>query len=149
MEIREIINSTISYEYVAIDGNIFKDKSECEKYEESAKMVAYSKYKGLILSRKSEYELYNTGSQEYEIDIVKIREPEDIDILIQLYYLYNRRDTNTLKQERDRLEKWYGNQETLFIGRGCAYDDYDCFYFIGTMEGVIEHIKKKCNEEKV
>jgi hypothetical protein len=145
METKEIINTTKSYEYVAIDGTIFKDRAECEKYEESAKMMLYSKYQPLVIHRKSEEELYGTGSCEYEIDIVKIKEHKDIDTLIQLYCLYNnRKNTEEVTNERSRLGQWWANQDTLFIGRGCAYDNYDCFYFIGTMENTIEHIKEQC-----
>ena len=146
----EKTNVQITYEYEAIDGILFKSKEECQKYEESAKMVTYSKYLPLVISRKSEYEIYNTGSEEYEIDIIKINQLEDIDIILQLYSLYHPyRDGKDILQERDKLNKWFGDREIVFIGRGCGYDNYDCFDFIGTMNSVINHIIKACNEEKV
>jgi hypothetical protein len=101
----EKINVQVTYDYEAIDGVIFKSKEECEKYEESAKMVAYSKYLPLVISRKSEFAIYNTGSEEYAIDIIKITELEDIDIILQLYSLYHPyRDEKDILQERDK--KW-------------------------------------------
>lgn len=139
----------ITYEYEAIDGNIFKDKNECLKYEESAKMVAYSKYQPLVISRKSEYEIYGAGSEEYEIDIIKINKDEDIDILIQLYCLYNNwKENKDILETRNLLNKWYSTGETIFIGRGSNYDNYDCFWFISTMNETIQHIMKACYEEE-
>lgn len=145
----EKTNIQVTYEYEAMDGLIFKSKEECIKYEESAKMVLYSKYLPIVIIRKSEYELYGAGSEEYEIDIIKIHDFEDIEILLQLYSLYHpSRNEKDILQERNRLNEWFNNNEIIFVGRGCRYDNYDCFEFIGTMNSVIDHIKKACNEEK-
>lgn len=139
----------VTYEYEAMDGIVFKSKEECRKYEESAKMVVYSKYQPLVISRKSDYEIYNTGSEEYEIDIIKMHDSEDIEILLQLYSLYHpSRNEKDVLQERNRLNEWFSNNEIVFVGRGCKYDNYDCFEFIGTMNSAINHIKKACNEEE-
>jgi hypothetical protein len=113
-------------------------------------MVLYSKYLPIVITRKSEYELYEAGSEEYEIDIIKIHDFEDIEILLQLYSLYHpSRNEKDILQERNKLNKWFSNNEIVFVGRGCGYDNYDCFEFIGTMNEAINHIKKACNEEKV
>lgn len=149
IETKEIIKKEYVNSYVAIDGSRFNSEVECKKYEESASMVAYSKYKPLILFRKSEYEIYGAGSEEYEIDIVKSNQLEDIDILLHMYSLYHPSyNKDTIAQERIRLEKWFSDGEVLFIGRGCGFDRYDSFEFIGTMNDVINHIKKACNEEE-
>ena len=140
----------VIYEYEAMDGSIFKSKEECKKYEESATMVVYSKYKPLVIARKKEYAIYQTGSDEYEIDIIKIKQTEDIDTLLHMYSLYHPSyNKDDIAQERIRLEKWFSDGEIVFIGRGCGYDNYDSFEFIGTMNEVINHIIKACNEEKV
>jgi hypothetical protein len=140
----------ITYEYEAIDGSLFKSKEECKKYEESAAMVVYSKYKPLVIDRKKEYAIYQVGSDEYEIDIVKIKCPEDIDILLHMYSLYHpSRDVKDLSEERVKLNTWFNDNEIVFIGRGCRYDNYDGFEFLGTMNSLINDIKKACNEEKV
>lgn len=139
----------VIYEYEAIDGSIFKSKEECVKYEESAKMVAYSKYLPLVISRKSEFGIYDVGSEEYEIDIIKINQLEDIDNILQMYSLYHPyRDEKNILQERDKLNKWFDDREIVFIGRGCVYDNYDRFEFLGTMNNAINHIIKACNEEE-
>lgn len=143
----EKTNVEITYKYEAIDGSIFKSKEECQKYEESAKMVAYSKYLPLVIDRKKEYAIYQVGSEEYEIDIVKINQLEDIDIILQLYSLYHPyRDVKDLSKERVKLNTWFNNNEIVFIGRGCNYDNYDGFEFLGTMNDLINDIKKACNE---
>lgn len=139
----------VIYEYEAMDGSIFKSEEECKKYEESASMVVYSKYKPLVIARKKEYAIYQTGSDEYEIDIVKIKQTEDIDTLLHMYSLYHpSRDVKDLSEERIKLNTWFNNNEIIFIGRGCNYDNYDDFEFIGTMNSLINDIKKACNEEE-
>lgn len=150
IETKEIIKKEYINSYVAIDGSRFNSEAECKKYEKSAKIVAYSKYLPLVIFRKSEYEIYGAGSEEYEIDIIKIEQFEDIDTILQLYSLYHPyRDGRDVLQERDRLNKWFDDREIVFIGRGCGYDNYDGFEFIGTMNDIINHIIKACNEEKV
>lgn len=137
----------VIYEYEATDGSIFKSKEECIKYEESAAMVVYSKYKPLVIARKKEYEIHQVGSDEYEIDIIKIEQSEDIDTLLHMYSLYHpSRDEKDILQERDKLKTWLINNEIVFIGRGCRYDNYYGFEFLGTMNGLINDIKKACNE---
>lgn len=139
----------VIYEYEAIDGSIFKSKEECQKYEESAAMVVYSKYKPLVIAKKKEYAIYQTGSDEYEIDIIKIKQSEDIDTLLHMYSLYHpSRDVKTLSEERNKLNEWFNNNDIVFIGRGCSYDNYDGFEFLGTMNSLINDIKKACNEEE-
>lgn len=147
IETKKIIKKEYVKSYVAIDGARFNSEVECKKYEESASMVAYSKYEPLISFKKSEYEIYNVGSDEYEIDIVKIKQTEDIDILLHMYSLYHPGyNKDAIAQERVLLEKWFSDGEVVFVGRGCRYDNYDCFEFIGTMNEAINHIKKACNE---
>lgn len=149
VETREILKKEYINNYIAIDGTRFTTEDECKKYEQSAKMTVYSKYQPLVISRKSEYEIYGTGSDEYEIDIIKIKQSEDIDTLIQLYSLYHpTRNEKDVLMERENLINWFSDKEIVFIGRGCGYDNYDCFEFIGTMNSVINHIKKACNEEE-
>jgi hypothetical protein len=64
-----------------------------------------------------------------------------------MYSLYHPKyDKDDIAQKRVQLEKWYG--EIVLIGRGCGYDNYDSFEFIGTMNDIIDHIKKVCNEEE-
>lgn len=149
IETKEIIKKEYVNSYIAIDGSRFNSEVECKKYEESASMVAYSKYKPLISFRKSEYEIYGAGSDEYEIDIIKIKQTEDIDTLLHMYSLYHPSyNKDAITQERVRLEKWFSDGEVVFIGRGCGYDNYDSFEFIGTMNEAINHIKKACNENE-
>lgn len=149
IETKEIIKKEYVNSYVAIDGSRFNSEAECKKYEESACMVAYSKYSPLISFRKSEYEIYGAGPEEYEIDIVKIKQPEDIDILLHMYSLYHPSyNKDTIAQERIKLDKWFSDGEVVFIGRGCGYDNYDSFEFIGTMNSLINDIKKACNEKE-
>ena len=64
-----------------------------------------------------------------------------------MYSLYHPSyNEDAITQERVRLEKWFSDGEVVFIGRGCGYDNYDSFEFIGTVNEAINHIKKACNE---
>lgn len=147
----EFIKKEYITEYVAYDGAVFTCKEECEKYEESAEAVLYTKYKPLVMYRKSEYEIYNTGSDEYEIDIIKINDIEDIDILMQLYYIYNKytsaRSEERMQEIKTKLTTYFNNGDIIFIGRGCGCDKYDQFCFINSLKEVINHITEACNEE--
>lgn len=152
IETKEIIKKEYVNSYVAIDGSRFNSEAECKKYEESAKMVLYTKYKPLIICRKTEEEIYNTGSCEYEIDIIKINTVEDIDILTQLYYLYNThssaRTEENMQKIRTKVTNYYNNGDIVFIGRGCGYDNYDNFCFINSLQEVINHLNKVVTENE-
>lgn len=148
---REIIKKEYVTEYVAYDGVVFKSKEECEKYEESAEMVLYTKYKPLVITRKTEDEIYNVGSCEYEIDVIKISKEEDIETLMRLYYIYNNyssaRTEERMQETRTRLTTYFNNEDIILVGRGCGYDKYDQFCFIGFLQEVINRITKMCNDK--
>ena len=69
----EIIKKEYKITYEAIDGVLFNSAEECAKYEQSANMVLYAKYKPLVLASLTEYELCGTGSEEYTIDTVRLK----------------------------------------------------------------------------
>lgn len=148
--IREIIKKEYTTEYEAVDGIIFIDKEECLEYEKSARMVVYAKYVSLVLARKTEYEIYHAGSEEYEIDIVKLKTMEDVDIVLQLYCLYNHctKEDDRIVTLANRLTSYLQNDDIIFIGRGDYYSRYDSFYIINSLQEVINHITESCNEEE-
>ena len=149
---REIIKKEYITEYVAYDGTVFTCKEECKKYEGSAEAVLYTKYKPLVICRKSECEIYDTGSEEYEIDIIKINDIKDIDILMQLYYIHNNypsaRSEEKMQEIKTKLTTYFNNGDIIFVGRGCGYDKYDQFCFINSLQEVINHITKTCTEHE-
>lgn len=135
--------------YEAIDGTTFKDKKECEKYEESAKCALLVKYKPLIVKETTEYALYETGNDDDSIDIVKLKSKEDIDTLIQLYFYYNGQGKYQLEKAADMTNSCAKALETddfLIIYRGYCDDD-SYFYIRGTITEIYEHMIKFCKNE--
>lgn len=140
----EIENVTKVIKYEAIDGTVFSTKEECTRYEESAKCVLFSRYKSLVVKETTEEALYKAGSDEYNIDVVRINEEKDIDTVMQLYYYYNNYKSAIEQGEKIKeaclkalLEKDY-----LIIYRG--YYDEDNFWIRGTVGELITHIKESC-----
>ena len=142
----EIEKVTKVTHYEAIDGTTFTTKEECVKYEDTAKCVLLAKYKPLVKRTASECDIFNTGSDEYMIDILQYLSSEsDIDILIQLHRLYcSNRNLNDdfYNKMRSKLEKCLKNRDIVLIGRGTEYDGYDNFYILTTLQDITDNITK-------
>lgn len=132
--------------YQAIDGTEFNSKEECQKYEDTAKCFLLTKYKPLVKRTVSEYDIFNTGSDEYMIDILQYLSSEsDIDILIQLnrlYYSGRKLDDDFYNNMRSKLEKCLKNRDIVLVGRGTEYDGYDNFYILATLQEITDNITK-------
>ena len=142
----EIEKVTKVTHYEAIDGTTFTTEEECVKYEDTAKCVLLTKYKPLVKRTASECDIFNTGSDEYMIDILQYLSSEsDIDILIQLHRLYcSGRNFNDgfYDKMRSKLEKCLKNRDIVLIGRGTEYDGYDNFYILTTLQDITDNITK-------
>lgn len=142
----EIEKVTKVTHYEAIDGTTFTTKEECQKYEDTAKCVLLTKYKPLVKRTASECDIFNTGSDEYMIDILQYLSSEsDIDILIQLHKLHcSGRNFNDdfYDKMRRKLEKCLKNRDIVLIGRGTEYDGYDNFYILTTLQDITDNITK-------
>lgn len=146
---KEIIKETKStYKvYQAVDGVEFDTKTECEKYEKSARCVVFSKYKPLVKSTISEYNLFTVGNEEYMVDVVYLSHGSDIDTIIQLVSLHSYKEVDDYSQLRIKLGTALQNNDAIFIGRGFEFDNYDQFYIFGTLSEHIEHITKIAQNE--
>lgn len=142
----EIEKVTKVTHYEAIDGTTFTTEEECVRYEDTAKCVLLTKYKPLVKRTASECDIFNTGSDEYMIDILQYLSSEsDIDILIQLHKLYcSSRNFNDdfYDKMRSKLEKCLKNRDIVLIGRGTEYDGYDNFYILTTLQDITDNITK-------
>lgn len=143
VEIEKITKVT---HYEATDGTTFTTKEECAKYEESAKCVLLSRYKGMIVKQTNEYAFCEAGSEECELDIVKLKDSSSVNIIMQLYYYYNTGDY--AKTHAESIEKSCARaleeDDFLIIYRGDSYDDR--FWIRGTRNELFEHINSICNE---
>lgn len=132
--------------YEATDGTLFDDADECRKYENSARAVLLTRYKTLVINKFCEEDLFGVGSCDYGIDIVKITDSEDIDLVLQLLILYNPhigKDQERLASYRKQLNTAMEDDDVVFIGRG--YDDDDNFYIMDSLINFLNKIVKKCD----
>lgn len=142
---QEIKKERIIYDtcYEAIDGTVFNSAEECKKYESSAKAVLLARYNPLVVTRKTEEILFNVGSCDYEIDVVKFPDDEEIDTVLQLIALFNPHyKDEELQRFRKKLTEAVKNDDFILIGRGYNYDDY-CV--IDTLTDFINKIVKQCD----
>lgn len=142
----EIEKVTKVTHYEAIDGTTFTTKEECVKYEESAKCVLLSRYKSLVVKQTNEEAFYKAGSDEVELDIVKLKDSSSINIIMQLHYYYNTGEYD--KTYAESIEKFCDRaleeDDSLIIYRGDSYEDR--FWVRGTKYGLFEHINFICDE---
>lgn len=142
----EIENITKVTKYEAIDGTLFSSKEECVKYEETAKCVLLGKYKRLVVKSTKEDTFYKTGSDEVDIDIVKLGGNADISLILQLHYYYHSGDY--AKEYAEKIEntcnKALREDDYLIIYRGDCYDDN--FWVRYTRNEFYDHITAICNE---
>lgn len=133
--------------YEAVDGAEFKSKEECKKYEESAKCVLIAKYNKLVVKTGSESDIFEgIGSEDETINIVKINNASDIDIilkLIALHYPSVAKNPEWLQKRESRLIDAYNSNSLVIIGRG--YEG-DCFYLSTTFNEIEKTITKISNE---
>ena len=133
--------------FEASDGTQFRNREECKMYEESAKCVLLTKYKSLVIDTLPEYDLHKTGSEEYMLDIVKINKEEDIDLIMQLYALYNSHSTYRKYDDEHRAmcEKALKEDDYVFIATESCGDDIFCPQY--SRNELFNNINNKCNEQ--
>lgn len=132
--------------YEAIDGTEFNSKEECKKYEESAKCVLIAKYNKLVVRSASEFDIFNIGSEEETINIIKINSLSDIDTILKLIALHSptvSRNPEWLQERESRLTDAYNSNSLVVIGRG--YEG-DCFYLSTTFNEIDKTLTEISNE---
>ena len=143
--IRETKSTYIIYQ--ASDGTEFNSKEECKKYEDTAKCLLLTRYRPLVKKTVAEINIFNTGSDEYMVDILQcLRDEADIDVLIQLHRLYNGSRNNNgdfYNNLRSKLEKCFEDKDIIIIGRGTEYDGYDQFFILTTLQEISNKIAKE------
>lgn len=141
---REVKSTYIVYQ--APDGTEFNSVEECKKYEDTAKCLLLTKYRPLVKKTVSEYDVFNTGNEEYMLDVLQcLRDEADIDTLIQLHRLYNsnrKLNDDFYNNLRSRLEKCFEDKDIILIGRGTEYDGYDQFFILTTLQEISNNITR-------
>lgn len=144
----EVIHKSYVTKYEALDGTVFDDSEECEKYEASAKATLLARYKELEVKMISEYNLFGVGSEEYYVSVVKLRNESDVDLMTQLYFLFNPRyeiDSSPVEEARSIFRKAVKTGDFLIINRGCEYDHFDSFWVFGLLTDKLNVIVKTCD----
>lgn len=144
----EVIHKSYITKYKALDGTVFDSSEECQKYEASAKATLLTKYKELEIKMISEYNLFGVGSEEYHVSVVKLRNESDVDLMTQLYFLFNPRyesDSRHIEEARSIFRKAVKTGDFLIINRGCEYDHFDSFWVFGLLTDILNTIIKACD----
>ena len=142
--IKEVKNTYTVYQ--ASDGTEFNSIEECKKYEDTAKCLLLTKYRPLVKKTVTEIDVFNTGSDEYMVDILQcLRDEADIDVLIQLHRLYNssrKINDDFYNNLRSKLKKCFEDKDIILIGRGTEYDGYDNFYVLTSLQEISNNITR-------
>ena len=144
----EVIHKSYVTKYEALDGTVFDSSKECQKYEASAEGMLLAKYRELEIKMVSEYNLFGVGSDECYLSIVKLKDELEVDLMTQLYCLFNpgrRNDEVAIKEARDTFRKAVDTKDFLIIGRGCDYDRYDSFWIFGLLTDKLNTVIKTCD----
>ena len=129
--------------YQATDGTEFRDKVECEKYEQTAHAVVRTKFLKLVVEESSEYDFFGVGCDDNTTYAIKMNSQEDVDTVLQLYYLdqpYVLRDEEGPKRLKEKtfnlVNTAYQEKDILFVGEN--YEGEICL--INTRNGIIRNL---------
>lgn len=81
------IEEVVKTEYIAEDGTIFCDETECQKYEESALFAVSKTLKRLNNICTSHYDLLDTGCEESALEVFDVQTESDLENLRRYLYL--------------------------------------------------------------
>lgn len=125
---KEVQKEIKSYKtvYEAIDGTEFISKEECEKYEHSAKCVLNNKYQKLVIKTDTEWNLFYIGSEDEQVDVVKIKDSSDVNTVLTMIAFYNPSSAKNLEWLQKREKRLINslNNGLVFIGRGYEGDSF-------------------------
>ena len=147
-EIKEakVIEEIIGYE--AIDGTQFRDKEECRKYEETARVVIRNNFKQLVIKEMEGYSMRGyadpfplSGTDEdWYYALVEIKDENDLRVA-QMYHEQEGSPNGKYGFDRSMIGKRVivsvgeGVYPVPESGRRCVYDN--CYVF-GTIDNVIK-----------
>ena len=145
-EIKRTIEEVVRVEYVAEDGTVFRDKAECEKYEESALFVASKKLKRLGIS--TNYYLTEYGDEEDDVEIFDVQNEEDLDNLKKYLYLglsvYSDYNEEYINKNYSFDNLTYGHEIVVFWSYEKEYG-FDV-YGDGSFDDYLEYLREKFNK---
>ena len=105
--------------YIADDGKWFKEKEECQRYEESAKMVVFKMIQCKRLGGTTIYELIGEGSDDCDVEIYSVDSIETVELLNRYIAL------STYDKKADLITTEMVGKEVLLFW---DYDREYCYY---------------------
>ena len=134
--------------YEAIDGTIFKDKAECEKYDNTAEAILRQRYQPLVLKNISEWDLFKCGSDEHYYDLVIVNNVNDVENILKLMllhhkYLTTESNKNKLAEFEKLCTQAMREGDIILINRGC---DNDSFWVSDTWNNRFNHISNEISK---
>lgn len=148
-----ITKETFETKFQANDGKLFDNENDCRIYEQSYLGILKSKYMDIPKKSIFEYDfLFFGGSEDYLINIVDVRNDDDVDTLLKLCLYFNshiRENEKKIKETREKIEN--AKNSKIIIGRGQCYhsiDVIDCedFCILAPFNEWIERLKSLSQE---
>ena len=142
---KEIRERKSTYDvFIANDGTEFSTREQCEEYEKSAKGVIKGRYANLVVAESDEYCFFGAGSEENQIDVVKIKSQEDADVVAQMI-LHVNGDPELNEDQKNKMQRALDEDDVLVLR--WTYEK-DWLYIVNTRDGIIEHMQQYGVEEE-
>lgn len=120
----------------AIDGTIFSDKEECEKYEESALCILKARLKKITVNVGDAWDLMG-GYDDHSVWAIKMNTREDVQTVEQFMLLTHSWWSELFKEDFiDKVEKAFLNNDLILLGINGEAE----FYYINTRQGIINNL---------
>jgi hypothetical protein len=145
IEVEKVIKE-IKYE--AIDGTIFNNKTECEKYDNIARAILHHKYQPFVLKTISEWDLFKCGSDEYYYDLVMVNNVNDVENILKLIlfhhsYLTTESNKNKLAEIEKLCMQAMNEGNIILVSKGC---ENDSFWVSDTWNNRFNHISNEISK---
>ena len=151
-EIKKTQEVVVRTEYVADDGIVFYDESECRKYEESA-LFAISRELKRLSNNLTQYDINDDLCEDCEIEIFDIQTDKDLENLKRYLYLKAQKNgaSETSIKECFTSENGKRNDyviDSVTIGHEVMiFWDYEKSWFWvykdGSINGYVEFFREK------
>ena len=153
-EIKETREVVVRTEYVAEDGEVFRNEEECKKYEESALFAVSKKLKRLTDRNIISHADINDGcTDDEEVEIFDIQTEEDLENLRRYLYIKAKKNGADEYNVKNCFTSEDGKRKDyVFDGVTCGHEvmifwtfeeDWFWVYKDGSINGYVEFFKER------
>lgn len=137
-EIKRTVEEVVRVEYIAEDGQVFRNEEEYKKYEESALFAVSKELKRLNKKPMSQYNINDDCSDEYEVEVFDVQTEKDKENLMRYAYLKTKQNYSNADVNGVFNNLTIGHEVILFWN----YDqDYCWIIGDGSINGYCEWIR--------